>query len=388
MRDDDSKKRNPYKPKREFKAYAKFLVIAVMLVFIVDHYLWGGERPYITKMKAEYYAEQAEKKAREKLAIEALLPPKIVFPNNGETYFEAPVEGEEEVTPEIQSLIIEKVKPVEPKPVKKIEKPKIVKPFTGKRSKIAIVIDDVGMNLTQSRAAINLDPNVTLAFLPYAETVKALAEQGKLKGHEIIIHTPMEAMSSDVNLGSLALKADMSPTDFTAEFQKITESFEGYVGINNHMGSRLTQDKQAMSQLMRLLKAKGLYFLDSKTISTSIAADMAAFYGVPFAVRDVFLDHEETPAFVAKALKSTERIAKDHGSAIAIGHPKKNTMAALKKWIPTLKARGFDLVPLSELIQKGTPMIEMVKEKPKAKVNKVSKPQIKIKKHLNFNLPE
>ena len=386
MKIDDSKKRNPYKPKREFKAYAKFLVVAVMLVFIVDHYLWDGERPYITNMKAEYYAEQAEKDAREKLAIEALLPPKIVFPDNGEPYFEAPSESEgEEATSKIQSLVIEKSNPAEPvKETKKVETSKAVKPFTGERMKIAIVIDDVGMNLTQSRAAINLNPNVTLAFLPYAETVKSLAEQGKAKGHEIIIHVPMEAMNSDVNLGALALKADMSPLDFTAEFQKIAQSFDGYVGVNNHMGSRLTQDKQAMSQLMRLLKSKGLYFLDSKTIATSIAADVAAFYGVPFAVRDVFLDHEDTPAFVAKALRSTERIARDHGSAIAIGHPKKNTMVALAKWIPTLKARGFDLVPLSELIQKGAPVIEMVKEKPKAKkVKRVIK-----QKRLNFNLPE
>jgi polysaccharide deacetylase 2 family uncharacterized protein YibQ len=401
MRANDSKKRNPYKPKRDAKAYVKFLAIALMMLFLMDHWLWQGERPYITKMKAEYYAEQAEKEALEKAALEYLLPPKIVFPETGEPYFESPVgevveEGAEEesiskITKEedfeIDSLIIEKEIIKKEKITKKQPRPKTIKPFTGARAKIAIVIDDVGMNLSQSRAAINLDSNVTLAFLPYATRVKALAAQGKSKGHEIIIHTPMEAINGRMNLGPLALKANMASTDFTAEFQKITESFEGYVGINNHMGSRLTQDKKAMGQLMRLLKSKKLYFLDSKTINTSIAAQTAAFYGVPFAVRDVFLDHEDTPEFVAKALRRTERVARETGRAIAIGHPKKNTMAALQKWLPTLDAKGFDLVPLSALIQTGAPVpiIQMVKEEPKEKKSSssVSAPKI-----LNFQLPE
>ena len=419
MTQSNSKRRNPLKPERNLKNYTKFVGIAILILLLMDYFLWQGERPHIAKIKADYYAEKAEKERRERESLEALLPPTVVYPDDGAPYFEAPVQEhieekniEEEL--EIQSLVIEKELPVEEEvlpddvmsgkpsveesheiPLPSLKVPnaqehgqKMLEMTNQDKPRIAIVIDDVGMNLSQSRAAINLDPNVTLAFLPYAEKVKALSIQAKEKGHEMIIHTPMEAMNGDMDLGSLALKTNMEPQDFTAEFQKIIQSFEGYVGVNNHMGSRLTQDRQAMGQLMRLLKSHDLFFLDSKTISTSVAAEMAAFYGVPFAARNVFLDHEDSPEFVTKALKNTERIARKHGKAIAIGHPKKNTMAALRAWIPTLEGKGFELVPLSALIQKRTPVIQMVKEEPKNKVKKKFNSSRAVPVPLNFQLPE
>ncbi len=374
------KKQNPYKPKRDAKAYTKFILLAVLLMVLFDHFVFQGERPYITKMKEDYYAKQA----LEQEAIESLLPPKVIYPEDGGEYFEAPatveelpkkegateIEKPQELEPEKQSSFVEeewsvvKAAPV----IKAPKKTTYVKPkFLGERAKIAIVIDDVGMNLRQSHAAINLPSEVTLAFLPYAETVRALAKKSKNQGHEIIIHTPMEAMSSDISLGSMALRSNMDYAAFNKEFRKITDSFDGYVGINNHMGSKLTQDPEAMSYLMDELKRRGLYFFDSKTIHTSIAAETAKTYGIPHAERDVFLDHEETAEFTAKALKKLEKIARDQGSAIAIGHPKAITMEALRAWIPTLEARGFELVSLSELLVNPNVEIKVV-EKEEVKV--------------------
>ncbi len=218
------------------------------------------------------------------------------------------------------------------------------------KAKIAIVIDDMGMNLNQSRAAINLPSEITLAFLPYAEKVRELSAKAKEQGHELIIHAPMEAMSSTISLGELAFTSDMNYTQFKDEFNKMAASFDSYVGLNNHMGSRLTQKKEHMAYLMEHLKAKGLYFLDSRTIHTSVADDMAKLYGVPSIQRDVFLDHEETKEYTENALENVERIARDTGAAVAIGHPKEITIQALKNWIPTLEAKGFELVKLSELL--------------------------------------
>ncbi len=412
MKPADSKKKNPHKPQRDFKSYLLFVMSAILLIFVMDEVLWDGERPYITKMKAEYYAEKAVKERAEKEAFESLLPPKVVYPETGEPYFEALpplsprlrgegngediLRGEEDV-PE-STIPTEVQEPaLMPSPQKRGSDVSSDKDshFRGKstegKPKIAIVIDDVGMNLTQSRAAIALDPNITIAFLPYAEKVKEMAANAMSRGNEIIIHTPMEPMNGDINLGSMALRMGMNASDFNDEFLKISNSFDGYVGVNNHMGSRLTQDKQAMGQLMRLLKAQNLYFLDSRTINTSVAAETAAFYGVPYAIRDVFLDHEDTPEFVTKALAQTERTARRTGSAIAIGHPKQNTMQALQQWIPTLKKKGFELVPLSELIQKPLPITQTVKvekvieEKPKIEITRAVP---KAQKALNFNLPE
>lgn len=391
--------KNPHKPQRDFKSYLKFMMIAVVAMILIDNFLWGGERPYITKLKQEYYAQKAEQERQEQAAIEAFLPPKVVYPETGEPYFEALVgEPQDETiepnTPTIiegESVVYDVIE--EPKKEETREKkPSFIpaKPVIEGKPKIAIVIDDVGMNIRQSLAAIALDPNVTLAFLPYAAKVKALSAQAIKNGNEVIIHTPMEAMNGNVDLGAMALRSDMNSRELTAEFQKMTESFDGYTGVNNHMGSRLTQDKNAMGQLMRLLKAKGLYFLDSKTISTSVAAEMAAFYGVPFAVRDVFLDHEDSRPFVANALAKTERVARRSGSAIAIGHPKANTMEGLRAWIPTLEEKGFELVPLSTLIQKGLPVpIQKVKEDVLEEEQPVT-PVIKIQKplQLDLSLPE
>ncbi len=349
-----SPKKNPLKPHRNFKDFIKFIGIAVLLIFLVKFVIFKDERPYITKMKQDYYANEAEMEK----AIEEALPPKIVFPETGEEYFEAP----ELILKDKQSLLrekqfnITKLRPDALPPKKR----KARKKFTGGKAKIAIVIDDVGMNIKQSNAAINLPNEVTLAMLPYAKTVRDLAKKAKAKGHELIIHTPMEAMNDDVSLGSMALYTDMGRKEFQDEFNKIANSFEGYVGVNNHMGSRLTQDTKAMDMLMRELNKRGLFFLDSKTIGNSIAAQTAETHGIPNVTRDIFLDHEGTAEFVLNALKKTERVARQTGSAIAIGHPKKVTMAALRRWIPTLEDKGFELVPLSTLV--NPPKKPVVKE--------------------------
>jgi len=231
------------------------------------------------------------------------------------------------------------------------------------KGKIAIVIDDMGMNLKQSRAAIALPSEITLAFLPYAEKVRPLSEQARQEGHELIIHAPMEAMDSDVPLGDMALHEDMGSQEFAAEFNLMAMSFDGYSGVNNHMGSKLTQNSEHMGYLMDQLKMRNLYFLDSRTIHTSVAMDVATANGVPTIQRDVFLDHEETLEYISAALKEVEGIAAEHGSVVAIGHPKENTMQALKSWIPTLEKQGFELVPLSELIH-DNPKTVMNSENP------------------------
>jgi len=374
----DSHKNKKPKRQKDIKAYIKFVIVAILLMLMMDWVLWGGERPYLTKIKQEYYAEKAIEEQRAQEAIEKALPPKVVYPEDGGEYFEAPEEGwttypnnfeiykSDHFTGMSFEDPAEKIKNQEikqPKKEKKIKaKKQTQKKHIGPKAKIAIVIDDVGMNVKQSRAAINLDPNVTIAFLPYAETVKDMAAKAKANGNEMIIHTPMEAMNSDISLGSMALRKDMNFAEFDAEFNKIANSFDGYVGVNNHMGSALTQDTEAMSFLMDQLKQRDLYFLDSKTIHTSVAADIAAEYEIPFAVRDVFLDHEDTPEFVAGALEKLENVARRTGQAIAIGHPKLNTMSALQKWIPTMEAKGFELVPLSTLLERPKKKTQIVKE--------------------------
>lgn len=220
-----------------------------------------------------------------------------------------------------------------------------------RKARIAIMIDDMGMNRVQSKAVIGLDDvPLTLAFLPYAPDIKAMTRASDEAGHELMIHMPMEPMNGKIDTGPIALMDGMDADALEEMLDKAYASFDGYVGLNNHMGSRLTQNKAAMDVVMKSIDKQGLFYVDSKTISTSVAADAARRQGLRHAERDVFLDHEENIGFVRAALQKTEKVALDKGYAIAIGHPKVNTVAGLREWIPTLEARGFEIVPVSDLL--------------------------------------
>jgi len=165
-----------------------------------------------------------------------------------------------------------------------------------------------------------------------------------------MVHMPMEPMNPDLDTGEIALRTDQGPSEFADMLDKGLGAFEGYTGINNHMGSRLTQEKGAMRVLMAELKRRGLLFMDSKTIGGSVAGPMAAESGVPYAVRDVFLDHDPSLEGVRKSLQRVEEVAREHGHAIAIGHPKPDTIKALQEWLPQLADKGLVLVPLSAVV--------------------------------------
>jgi len=232
------------------------------------------------------------------------------------------------------------------------QRPEPFVPRNGKPGRIVIMIDDVGLNRTQSHAAIDLPAPMTLAFLPYAPKLPEITGKAKAKGHELMIHVPMEPMSATTDPGPMALRDGMSAEALKVNLSQVFKSFSGYVGINNHMGSKLTKNPDAMRVVMEELAQRDLLFVDSKTSAQSVAANMAAARGLRYATRDVFLDHEDTPEFVANALKKMERIASSRGLAIGIGHPKKNTIAALKAWIPTLKDKNLVLVPVSSVVER------------------------------------
>lgn len=347
------------KPPKKNMTTVQFIVIAAILMVLADRYLFGGTRSYIEEAKQSYHAQHPAVP----LDVEEMPPPTRIMPGDGDAYFEAPADLEQQEeshsiptgAPEeaAQGQIIapqEDPSNIQPTPA---PLPPVVTPgpFKGK-AKVAIIIDDLGMDLKRSRQIIDLPAPITLAFLPYGTKTRDYATIGKEKGHTLIIHTPMEAMDGKLNIGPNGLRANMDAAAFTTNFEGMLKSFDGYGGINNHMGSRLTQDKVAMARVMGMLKARDLYFVDSKTIGSSIAAQEARRAGVPYAERDVFLDHVDSRAFVDSALVQVERKALRDGSAIAIGHPKDSTIAGLKAWIPTLAGKGIELVPVSRLLIK------------------------------------
>ncbi|MBI1214601.1 MAG: divergent polysaccharide deacetylase family protein [Alphaproteobacteria bacterium] len=220
---------------------------------------------------------------------------------------------------------------------------------------IAIVIDDMGVDRKRSaRAMDDLPAAVTFSFLPYSTDIEIQAEKSIAKGHEIIVHMPMQPERATADPGPNYLGVDMPASEIRAHVLKNLSLFKGYDGVNNHMGSKFTCDRAGLETVMKILRKRDLYFLDSKTIAQSVAEDVARENGLPTSHRDVFIDNTESVAAVAQSLRRIEYVAKHAGTAIAIGHPKDVTLDGLEKWLPTLKDKGFDLVPLRTVISLRT----------------------------------
>lgn len=215
---------------------------------------------------------------------------------------------------------------------------------------IAIVIDDMGLDLRRSARAIKLPGPLTLSFLPYGRDLPQQTATAHGKGHELMVHVSMQPEGTGNNPGPNALTVDLTPEEIKNRLDWALAAFPGYVGINNHMGSRFTANRAGMAAVMAELKARGLLFLDSRTGQNSVGMSTAAAYEVPHAARHVFLDNEISAAEVTRQLAETERIARQAGFAVAIGHPHDVTLAALEAWLPTLAAKGFVLAPVSAVV--------------------------------------
>jgi hypothetical protein len=217
---------------------------------------------------------------------------------------------------------------------------------------IAIVLDDVGVNRRGAQKAIGLPAPLTLAFMTYADDLAKMSAEARQQGHELMLHVPMQPVSETMDPGPNVLRDDLPAAELVQRLGWGLARFDGYVGINNHMGSRFTASPEGMALVMRELKARGLLFLDSLTAGNSVAGEAAARSGVPYAVRDVFLDNEpDDLAAIHRQLAILEQTARARGYAIGIGHPHDGTVTALQQWIPEMQARGFALVPISAIVR-------------------------------------
>ena len=221
-------------------------------------------------------------------------------------------------------------------------------PQNGPLPMIAIVIDDVGVNAGQTPGVLRLPAAVTLSVLPYARDAAGVAARARALGHELLVHLPMEADGGQ-DPGPRALRHSQSPDEFSENLEWNLSRFTGFVGVNNHMGSRLTQDAAAMERLHGNLHRRGVLFLDSRTTPETVAARIARASGVTTLERDVFLDNSTAPENIQAQLRMTEAKARRRGYAIAIGHPYPATIEAVGNWAKNLKARGFALVPLTSV---------------------------------------
>ncbi len=219
------------------------------------------------------------------------------------------------------------------------------------RPAIAVVIDDMGVDRARSARVVGLPGPLTLAWLPYAGDLRRQTRSARAAGHELMVHLPMEPQGGDADPGPGALLVSLGQSEQMRRLDQSLAAFDGFIGVNNHMGSRFTEDSAGMTLVLAELQRRGLMFLDSRTTGNSVAPEVALRLKLPEIGRDVFLDHDMTPAEVAASLRRTEETAHRHGYAIAIGHPHDVTVDALVEWLPGLAARGFTLVPVSAILR-------------------------------------
>jgi polysaccharide deacetylase 2 family uncharacterized protein YibQ len=230
-------------------------------------------------------------------------------------------------------------------------------PMADDRPVIALVLDDLGLNRSGTKAAIELEAPLTLAFMSYAERLSPLLDRARRRGHELMMHLPMEPLGAADDPGPNALMVSHAPWEIRDFLEWGLDRVPGIVGVNNHMGSRFTAEPTAMASVMEVLRERGLFYLDSRTTASDVGALSAAKVGVPFLSRDIFLDHGEFDSqTVLEQLERLEHIAHTRGHAIGIGHPHEATLAAIEFWQEGLAARGVVLVPVTEILRRSLRM--------------------------------
>ena len=214
---------------------------------------------------------------------------------------------------------------------------------------VGLIIDDMGYRYQSGKRAINLPANITYSFLPYSPHARKLANQAHNQHKEIMLHIPMEATSGKA-LGPGGLTSDMPKAVFDLELLHSLSAIPYIKGVNNHMGSFLTQQNEKMTWLMEKLAERDIYFVDSRTSVKSLALKAARQIGIRSETRDIFVDHDLSEKAMQRQLDQVIRVAKRNGSAVVIAHPFPETMNILEKWLPIAKEQGLEFVYMSDLL--------------------------------------
>jgi uncharacterized protein len=233
--------------------------------------------------------------------------------------------------------------------VKKAALPEIQKKFA--HPKIAIVMDDFGNNMNDFNTLFASKLPITMSVLPNLPYSHRVADLARSKGYEVILHLPLEALDKSAPAEPDTIRTDMDEKTVISMLDQEIATVPGLKGVNNHQGSKATENKATMSMILKELKKRKLFYFDSMVTDRSICREVAKSLDVPYAKRDFFLDNETAPEYIEKQVLSLRRCAFRKGSAIAICHDRKNTIYVLNKMMPELAAEGVEFVPLSYMIK-------------------------------------
>ena len=235
----------------------------------------------------------------------------------------------------------------------KVVPPPIPKPPEDKEGlRASIVIDDLGEDYRAFKELVAMDIPFTYSVLPFRTHSVRIANEVSKKNGEVILHLPLEPWNSTnhaINHGTLLTSMDND--ELQIELAKNLEAVPHLSGVSTHMGSKFTEDYAKMEIVLKAVKGKELYFLDSRTSDRTVGFTLAQMMHIKTAQRKLFIDNTQDKQAIVRQLQKIPRLAKKNGgSIVAIGHPYPSTIAALKSYVPQLQRQGVTVVPLSQLV--------------------------------------
>jgi hypothetical protein len=221
------------------------------------------------------------------------------------------------------------------------------------KGRLAIIIDDIGFNNKKEvKEIIDMDVPITLSILPFQPFSLKVAKEAHAGNKEIILHLPMEPYDyPKKNPGNGILTIDMDEKELIEQTEKNLSAIPYIIGVNNHMGSKFTENYERMKIVINILKHRGLFFIDSLTSKKSVGYKIARELGLPVERRDIFLDNNRNIEAIKNELEKLCNISLKKGKAIGIGHPYPNTVKALKEMIPKFREKGIKIVKLSSIVK-------------------------------------
>ncbi|OGR03553.1 MAG: hypothetical protein A2511_15695 [Deltaproteobacteria bacterium RIFOXYD12_FULL_50_9] len=324
----DSKKRSPARRQKNRKTFWWFLVLLLLVVvtMVAAFYLIFLFGPW----------ERGRQEVRKSLPAQQVMPKKV------------PPKSVMQLTPPVSPLPSreEEAKPLlgtAPPPVQPETQP-------GAKPRVAIVIDDMGYHRDTGERLIKLNLPLSFAFLPHGPFTADLQNEAKRQGRDILLHFPMEPDNAKVDAGPGVVTLGMVRGGLDKIFAEDLAQVPKAIGVNNHMGSKFTRNREAMQAFLHQLKKRDLFFLDSRTDVKSVGEEMAKDLGIKTGHRSVFLDNDQVREKVEAQLESLYAAAEKHGSAIGIGHPSAATLAVLAE-LARNPGQRVTVVAVHELIR-------------------------------------
>ncbi len=230
--------------------------------------------------------------------------------------------------------------------------PKVVKPEIPIRGRIAIVIDDLGQDKRAAMDLLEVEAPLSLSVFPFAPHSREIAREASKEGRDVLLHLPMEPKEYPTHdPGKGVLLTSMGENRLLSQLEKSFSAVPDVKGVNNHMGSKFTENPELMRVVLQDIKRRGLFFLDSRTTPRTVGFELARELGLKTGRRSVFLDNERDVSKIKARISELIDLSQKNGNAIGIGHPHPETIQAIRESLPSLRENGVELVPVSSLLE-------------------------------------